>query len=103
MLTPIDLANSISRPALLEQLAEECTECAQSALKLARIKRGENPTASDYGPAYDHLQEEMGDVLNLMTVMLFTELWDGNMVAKTRNEKMMRWSERLENRQHESN
>lgn len=35
---------SQGEPALLEQLAEECSELAQAALKLARLERGENPT-----------------------------------------------------------
>lgn len=38
------ILNKIGEPAVLEQLAEECTELAQSALKLARKIRGENPT-----------------------------------------------------------
>lgn len=33
---------SMGEPALLEQLAEECSELAQAALKLARLERGEN-------------------------------------------------------------
>ena len=39
-----EILNKIGEAAALEQLAEECTELAQSALKLARKIRGENPT-----------------------------------------------------------
>lgn len=37
-----EILNKIGEAAALEQLAEECTELAQSALKLARKIRGEN-------------------------------------------------------------
>ena len=39
-----DIMVQIGLPALLEQLAEECGELTQAALKLARLRRGENPT-----------------------------------------------------------
>ena len=39
-----EVIRSLGEPALLEQLAEECSELAQAALKLARLERGENPT-----------------------------------------------------------
>ena len=39
-----DIVDYIGLPALLEQLAEECGELTQAALKLARLRRGENPT-----------------------------------------------------------
>lgn len=35
---------SLSREELLAQLAEECSEAAQAALKLRRAGSGENPT-----------------------------------------------------------
>ena len=38
------IIEQIGECAVLEQLAEECVELAQAALKLARKKRGENPT-----------------------------------------------------------
>lgn len=42
----IEMIDIIGRPAMLEQLAEEASELAKAALKLARIDRGENPTRS---------------------------------------------------------
>ena len=39
-----DIIDSIGLPAVLEQLAEECSELAQASLKYARLLRGENPT-----------------------------------------------------------
>jgi hypothetical protein len=38
------IVGKIGLPATLEQLAEECAELSQAALKLARLHRGENPT-----------------------------------------------------------
>lgn len=38
------MLEKIGLPAMHEQLAEEATELAKEALKMARILRGENPT-----------------------------------------------------------
>lgn len=56
------LIDEIGEPAVLELLAEECTELAHAALKLARIKRGENPTPTTEEEAITSLIEEMADV-----------------------------------------
>ena len=40
----INIMEEIGEAAVLEQLAEECTELAKASLKLARILREENPT-----------------------------------------------------------
>lgn len=47
-----------------EQVAEECTELAHVAQKLARYLRGEQPMASDFDPEKEkqHLLEEFADV-----------------------------------------
>lgn len=49
-------------PTVYEQLAEEYTECAKAALKIARIIRNENPTPITMREAKDHMLEEMADV-----------------------------------------
>ena len=41
------IIDEIGVPAMLEQLAEECSELAHASLKLARKIRGENPTPKD--------------------------------------------------------
>lgn len=56
------MIEKIGRPAMLEQLAEEASELAQAALKLARIERGENPTPVTENEAEAHLIEEYTDV-----------------------------------------
>lgn len=49
-------------PTVYEQLAEEYTECAKAALKIARIIRGENPTPITMREAKDNILEEVADV-----------------------------------------
>lgn len=53
----------IGKPAMLEQLAEEATELAHAALKLARIYRAENPTPVTAEQAAASVQEEYTDVI----------------------------------------
>lgn len=57
-----EVIRTIGEPALLEQLAEECSELAQAALKLARKERGENPTPKTLGECFKDLIAEMADV-----------------------------------------
>ena len=59
-----EILNKIGEAAVLEQLAEECTELAQSALKLARKIRGENPTPKSLEECKASLQEEAADVVH---------------------------------------
>lgn len=49
--------------AMYEQLAEECCELAQAALKCARIIREDNPTPITMDEARDNLDEEFNDVM----------------------------------------
>lgn len=57
-----EVIRTLGEPALLEQLAEECAELAQAALKLARKERGENPTPKTLGECFKDLIAEMADV-----------------------------------------
>lgn len=57
------MIEKIGKSAMLEQLAEEATELAHAALKLARIERGENPTPVLKDAAVSHLIEEYTDVV----------------------------------------
>ena len=56
------ILDRIGEPAALEQLAEEATELAKAALKLARVQRGNNPTPVTKEQALENLQEEISDV-----------------------------------------
>ena len=53
----------IGDPATYEQLAEECTELAKAALKMARILRGENPTPVTSDECMANMVEEASDVV----------------------------------------
>ena len=57
-----EVIRTLGEPALLEQLAEECSELAQAALKLARLERGENPTPKTEEECVQALLEELADV-----------------------------------------
>lgn len=58
----LNLLETIGAPAMMELLAEECSELSQAALKLSRILRKENPTPVTEADAENHLCEEMADV-----------------------------------------
>ena len=77
----------VGEPAVLEQLAEECAECGQAALKLSRILRGENPTPMKEDTARAWLVEEMEDVTNCLYLL-------GGL--KNNIKKMKRWRRRLD-------
>lgn len=80
---------------MLRQLAEECTELAQAALKLIRARRKETPMRED--EATEHLMEEIADV----TVMLkgvYDTMFDAAMMDVVNDfhvEKVNRMYERM--------
>ena len=82
----MNILETIGEPAVLEQLAEECTELAQAALKLARILREENPTPVSRKEAREHLNDEKQDVMNCLYV-------HGNVGLNY--EKLKRWEDRI--------
>lgn len=57
------MLHTIGEPAMLEQFAEEAAELAKAALKLARVKRGENPTPVTEYEASQMVLEEYTDVV----------------------------------------
>lgn len=82
----------LGEPALMEQLAEECSELAQAALKLARKERGENPTPKTLGECFKDLIEEMADV-NLCIWVIETSR--GLDLRRPSNWKLERWAQRI--------
>ena len=89
----------IGEPAMLEGLAEECSELAHAALKLARFLRDENPTPVREDDARQRFLEEIADVT------LSIDVWLKNhdekcmeIVNTTMDEKEERWIKRLEGR-----
>lgn len=57
------LHEAIGKPAMLEQTAEECIECAFACLKLARFYRGENKVYNrDETTMIQDINEELVDI-----------------------------------------
>lgn len=81
----------------LAQLAEECGELCQAALKLRRAMNGENPTPVDAADARIRLMEEIADVKTCVDVILMDmdTLRAVNAIEKTMAEKAERWAGRL--------
>ena len=87
-----EVIRTIGEPALLEQLAEECSELAQAALKLARVERGENPTPKTFIECLNALIEEMADVKMCISVIETSRALD---VCWISAEKEKRWAKRI--------
>ena len=86
------IQNRISRSELLAQLAEECAEMAQAALKLRRTMNDENPTPVSREDAEANLIEEHADV-NLVLMALGWQ--DKHERQRIVGEKAERWAKRL--------
>lgn len=96
------ISDYISTSDLLCQLAEECSELAQAALKLKRAMEGTNPTPKSILECWDALEEEMADVDLVMGELLSA----GNGLYIERlidieNEKRERWLHRLKKNRRE--
>ena len=68
-----EIVDKYGKEYALRQLAEECNELSQAALKLIRTWKKETPMRED--EAYERLVEEIADVL-LMMYMVRCELLD---------------------------
>lgn len=84
---------AIGLPAVLEQCAEELAELTQTALKMARKLRGENPTPMTHAQAAEHLHEELGDVRLCLKVLDVAVGGDNTTAVEA--EKLRRWLDRL--------
>lgn len=79
---------------LLAQLAEECSELSQAALKLRRALTGINPTPVTAEDARMNLVEETADVYNVLGLLLDAE--DNAEIYSIIRRKKARWLNRLE-------
>lgn len=77
----------------LRQLAEECAECSQAALKLIRAYEGEAQLSK--ANCRIHLLEEIADVA-VCAGAIMTDL-DRAVFDEYCDEKQKRWEERLKN------
>ena len=91
-----DIIDTIGLPAVLEQLAEECSELAQASLKYARLLRGENPTPKTEAECLESLTEEIADVYLCMNLIMVAGVAGVETVEHITAEKFARWYERLE-------
>ena len=91
----MDIIKEIGTAAMLEQLAEECTELGKAALKMARIIRKDNPTPVTIEQAKENLCEESGDVITCIEMLKSADVLfvDDN----ERNAKIKRWKNRIKN------
>lgn len=67
------ISDYISTSDLLCQLAEECSELAQAALKLKRAMEGTNPTQKGIPECWDDLDEEIADTFLVIQQMGLTD------------------------------
>lgn len=82
------IKENISQASLLEQLAEECSELSQAALKKARKIRNENYTPKTMSEINACLLEETMDVLVCMDIL---NLPRSNYI---KDQKIKRWAYR---------
>ena len=87
------MRDRIGDAAMLEQLAEECAELGQAALKMARVLRKENPTPMTETEASDMIIEEAADVLICIDEV---GVFDSSEVARVARAKRERFKARWE-------
>ena len=91
-----DIIDSIGLPAMLEQLAEECSELAQASLKYARLLRGENPTPKTEEECREALVEEVADVQLMIDLLTMSGIIGDAEIRTRMGKKMLRWLDRME-------
>ena len=96
-----DIIDSIGLPAVLEQLAEECSELAQASLKYARLLRGDNPTPKTRQECLEALTEEMADVELCNSLLMTADHVDFDTVMELIEVKDKRWHKRIQEAHHE--
>ena len=89
----MNIVKELGEPAVLEQLAEECTELAQAALKYARLMRGENPTPKTEEECLKALAEEMADTRLCIDLIDGVHHFNYSLVMDA---KEARWKRRIE-------
>ena len=87
----IYISENVTRPAMYEQLAEECAELGKASLKMARALRGENPTPVTQKEAREMLREELNDLLTVVHALEIEDLVD----EELQWQKLQRWGERI--------
>lgn len=86
---------NVSERAILCQLAEECAELCQAALKMVRIIDGENPTVLTASEAHEKFVEEIADVTLCISVTDCLTDKDFDTIELIQCRKMERWAARV--------
>lgn len=89
------IANVLPEVDTLLQIAEEASELAQAAAKLARVIRGVNPTPLTEEEARDTLEEEYSDLNNALSVYNMQHKIATPGHDDRRMDKMRRWHDRI--------
>ncbi len=79
----------------LAQLAEECAELSQAALKCLRVAGLGTPTPVTPVMANLMLMDEMADVLSCILVIEARENIESGYICDQMNDKLRRWVDRL--------
>jgi NTP pyrophosphatase (non-canonical NTP hydrolase) len=95
------IREQLSQEELLCQLAEEASELAQAALKLRRVYDGSNPTPVKRSEAFDNLKEEIADVELVLMVLGYDRSMLISEKHKRMGAKLIRWANRLKERNEE--
>lgn len=89
------IQHNLSQTAIMLQLAEECNEVAQVAVKIIRIYQKENPTPVTLMEARQKLHEELADLFCCLDSLNGIDL---DTIEKIETEKLNRWCVRLAKR-----
>lgn len=82
----------VSEHRLYEQLAEECCELAQAALKMSRYLQNEDSVAMTKEEIHSKIVEEMTDVFVCLDTLYQKQGIDMELAAK----KVNRWKNRID-------
>lgn len=88
------IRENVSQEAIMMQLAEECAEVAQQALKLVRIHMKENPTPVTAKEASEKFHQELADFFAALDCISGI---DYSYIFSVEQDKLNRWCYRLAN------
>jgi len=89
------IMSHVTRGDILAQLAEECSELAQAALKLRRTFEGTSPTPTSKETAEANLREEIADVMLTALYSIGTSEEAIKEIMNIMDAKEIRWAQRL--------
>lgn len=95
------ISDYLSTSDLLCQLAEECSELAQAALKLKRAMEGTNPPQRSILECWDDLDEEIADVFLVIQQMGLADKENTKKFVDIAGKKKERWLDRLQKNRRE--